>query len=62
MLKDVVIVLFSSIIIIISRTNGKDYTRITSIPKKYDIIGLFPRGSKGCIWSEAFFYYINKIN
>ena len=62
MLKGVLIVLLLSIIIIISRANGKGYTRITSIPKKYDIIGLFPRGSKGCIWSEAFFYYINRIN
>lgn len=62
MFKGVVIVLLLSVIIIISRTNGKGYTRITSIPKKYVIIGLFPRGSKGCIWSEAFFYYINRIN
>lgn len=62
MFKGVVIVLILIVIIIISRTNGKGYTRITSIPKKYVIIGLFPRGSKGCIWSEAFFYYINRIN
>ena len=51
MFKGVLIVLILIVIIIISRTNGKGYTRITSIPKKYVIIGV----QKGVYGQKRFF-------